>query len=173
MTCKKCGYQDTTEKTIYGTILCRICSTFAPQRLEEFQHYVSEKIDWKHLETFRNYSANTGRKQESMEKKAKAGIIMTRPPLGYSLVEGKLTQNAEASKVHTLFASFAKKTSSLNTIAKNMNVSTNGLKKILTNRAYLGEIKFAKKMYRGSHKPLISPDLFYAVQRALEKRKKK
>jgi len=169
MVCEKCGYLDNEkEKLVNDTKLCSICSHFAPEKKEDFSSYISEKIDWKHLDSFRKYNQNIGNKlKEGMSKKAGQGNLMTRPPLGYSVENGKLIQNQDASKVHSLFTTFLNKDISLNQLSKENNLSVNGLKKILTNRTYLGEIKFAGKLNKATHSPLISAELFYAVQRKI------
>lgn len=96
MTCKKCGYTDPKEKKVFGTPLCKICATFAPQKIKDFQDYISEKIDWKKLDTFRKYKQHPGQKQkEGMQKIANIGKLVTRPPLGYDVQNGNLIPNEE------------------------------------------------------------------------------
>lgn len=169
MTCEKCCYKDKNEKNINGIKLCSICFHFAPTQKEDFEKYINEKIDWKFLDTFRRYNQTAGEKQKNgMDKKAEQGEIVTRAPLGYSIIDGKLRINENASKVHSLFKIFLEKNYSLNSLAKNYGLSVNGLKKVLSNRTYLGEIKFAGKIHKGSHQPIISPEIFYAVQRKLK-----
>jgi len=93
---------------------------------------------------------------------------VTRPPMGYDVVNGKLEPNTDSAKIHSLFRTFLNRKYSLNSLAKNFSLSVNGIKKILSNRTYLGEIKFDGTINKGSHKPLISPEIFYAVQRKLQ-----
>jgi hypothetical protein len=169
MVCDKCGYSDINEKEINSVFLCPICAHFAPEKQEDFSSYVSEKIDWKHLDSFRKYNQKIGSKlKEGMSKQASQGKLMARPPLGYSVSEGKLIQNQEAAKVHSLFKTFLEQDISLNKLSKENSLSVNGLKKILTNRTYLGEIKFAGSLTKSSHSPIISPEIFYAVQRKIK-----
>jgi len=169
MACKKCGYLDKKEKIIFGSPLCQVCATFAPEKVEDFQNYIAEKIDWKHLETFRKYNQGKGKKQkQGMEKMASIGRLVTRAPLGYDVVNGNLTPNEDAVRVHSLFRTFLNRNYSLSSMAKNFSLSVNGLKKVLTNRTYLGEIKFDGKIYKGNHNPIINPEIFYAVQRKLK-----
>ncbi len=169
--CEKCGYSDKNAKQFDSVYLCGICSKFAPTDQNSFQNYISEKLDWAVIDTFRKYGLNNKQK-EGMSKKAGEGIHMSRAPLGYSLTDNKLIQNEDASKVHTLFKQFVEGEWSLNQLSKQANLSVNGLKKILKNRTYLGEVKFDGKITKNSHKPLISEDLFYAVQRKLENKNK-
>ncbi len=166
MVCEKCGYAEEKEAEKFSKKLCKICFHFAPDDKQLFKQYIKEKIDWRILDTFRKYPKENPLKL-GMQKKAKHGQPMTRPPLGYSLKDGTLKPNQDASKVHSLFRVFLEKNYSLNSLAKNYGLSVNGIKKILTNRTYLGEIKFAGSLHKGNHHPLISPEIFYAVQRKL------
>jgi len=51
--CEKCGYRITNKKIINGKeiFLCSVCSKFVPE--DKLEKYLSEKIDWRLLETFR------------------------------------------------------------------------------------------------------------------------
>ncbi len=168
MTCDKCDYKDKNETEKFDVKLCRICLMFAPEAEEDFRKYISEKIDWKSLETFRKYGQSTGsRQRHGMNEKAKQGGIMTRVALGYSLVNKELIPNEFASKVHSMFKTFLEQNYSLNSMSKHYGLSVNGLKKILKNRTYLGEVKFGGNLYKSNHKPIINPEIFYAVQRKL------
>lgn len=176
MVCSKCDYKDKNEGEKFGNKLCRICLMFAPESEDDFKKYVSEKIDWKYLETFRKYGQSTGSRQKyGMNEVAKQGKVVTRVALGYSLSNGELIPNEFASKVHSMFKTFLEKNYSLNSMSKHYGLSVNGLKKILKNRTYLGEVKFAGNLYKANHKPIINPEIFYAVQRKLAEisRKKK
>ncbi len=168
MTCEKCGYKDKKEVKIFETSLCRVCATFSPKNNKMFEKYISEKLDWKSLETFRKYNQSPGERQkQGMNNKAKIGKIVTRAPFGYDVIEGNLVPNEDSARLHSLFKTFLNRPYSLNSLAKNFSLSVNGLKKILTNRTYLGEIKFAGNLYKGTHKPLVSAEIFYATQRKL------
>jgi len=169
MTCRKCGYSDKKEKLIFGSPLCPVCATFAPDKISDSQDYIAEKIDWKILDTFRRYKQLPGKKQkQGMEKMASIGRLVTRAPLGYDVLNGNLTPNEDAVRVHSLFRTFLNRNYSLNSLSKNFSLSLNGLKKVLTNRTYLGEIKFDGKIHKGDHQPIINPEIFYAVQRKLK-----
>jgi hypothetical protein len=169
MVCKKCGYNDKKEVKIFGSPLCTICKTFAPPTINEFQEYVLEKIDWKFLESFRKFQSSPGHKRKTaMAFQAVKGNLVTRPPKGYDFIDGKLIPNPDASSVHSLFKTFLNRDYSLNSLARNFALSVNGTKKILSNRTYLGEIKFDGKIHKGSHPSIISPEIFYAVQRKLK-----
>ncbi len=168
MVCYKCGYRDKKEKVIFEKFLCTICAKFSPLKNQDFKKYIEEKIDWKVLDTFRRYNQNIGQNQkDGMEKKAEEGFVVSRAPLGYKIENNSLVQDESASRVHSLFKTFLVRKYSLNSLAKNFSLSVNGLKKILTNRTYLGEIKFDGKIFKGNHQAIISPEIFYAVQRKL------
>ena len=168
MTCEKCGYKEKKEKENFGKKLCTVCNHFAPFGKQEFNKYINEKVDWKLLDTFRKFGQIPGQQQKlGMTAKAKQGKLVTRAPLGYEVVDGTLQPNQQAAKIHSLFKNFLEKNNSLNSFAKQYSLSVNGLKKILQNRTYLGEIKFAGNLHKGEHKPIISPEIFYAVQKKL------
>lgn len=170
MVCDKCGYIDKKESKKFDNVLCVVCSTFSPESESDFKRYIEEKIDWKLLETFRKYNQSPGNKQKAgMVVKAKTGKIVTRPALGYTLTKGELVPNEFASKVHSIFKIYLEKNYSLNSMSKHYGLSVNGLKKILKNRTYLGEVKFAGELHQGTHRPIVSQELFYAVQRKLSK----
>lgn len=169
MVCKKCGYQEKNEVNIFGHTLCKICAIFAPETIHDFQDYIAEKLDWRKIDTFRKYKQYMGKKQKAgMKKMASLGRLQTRPPLGYDVQNGNLIPNEDAVKVHSLFKTFLARNYSLNSLAKNFSLSVNGLKKVLTNRTYLGEIKFDGKIHKGDHQAIINPEIFYAVQRKLK-----
>lgn len=174
MVCEKCGYQDKKEGEKFNSKLCRICLMFSPENENDFRDYLSEKLDWKLLETFRKYGQSTGsRQKKGMKEKAKQGKVVTRVALGYSLIDGKLVPNESASKVHSIFKTFLNENRSLNNLSKQYGLSVNGLKKVLKNRTYLGEVKFAGNLYKADHPAIINPEIFYAVQRKLKERSKK
>lgn len=169
MPCKKCGYIEKKETKLFGSSLCKICKTFAPNNLADFQNYIAEKIDWKLLDTFRNHGGTRGHKQKiGMTKQAKEGKLQGRPAFGYSVIDKKLIPNEDMIKVRSIYKTFLARNYSLNSLAKNFSLSINGLKKILTNRTYLGEIKFDNKIHKGTHKAIVNTEIFYATQRKLK-----
>ncbi len=169
MLCKKCGYSEKKQSKVFGSPLCKICKTFAPSNPKDFQNYINEKVDWKILDTFRVHGHAPGLKQKKgMQEMAQVGRLQGRPPLGYDVVNGSLVPNEEVIKVRSLFKTFLSRNYSLNSLSKNFSLSINGIKKILTNRTYLGEIKFDNKIHRGSHQAIVNPEIFYATQRKLK-----
>ena len=171
MVCEKCGYKEEKEIQKFEKPLCQICAKFAPEEKDKFTQYISEKVDWKILDTFRKYGQSTGDKQkQGMNEQAKQGKLVTRPPLGYGVVDGKLVPNQDSSKLHLIFKTFLDEEISLNQLSQKFNLSINGLKKILKNRTYLGEIKFDNQIHKSNHEKLISDEIFYAVQRKLKQK---
>lgn len=166
MRCEKCGFESEENKSIEEEkYLCSICSQFAPDK-ERMNDYLSDKIDWKHLESFRKF----GRKNISgMKQKASQGNVMSRPALGYKLENKHLVIDEEKKLlVQQLFMEFLNTETSLNTLAKKYSLSINGLKKVLRNFTYIGKIKFAGQITSGNHQPIISSELFNKVQSKLE-----
>jgi DNA invertase Pin-like site-specific DNA recombinase len=103
-----------------------------------------------------------------MLEKSKQGKIVARPPFGYKMENGNLIEDMENSEnVRLIFKEFAEG-NSLNQIAKTYGISVNGIKKILKNFAYLGKVKFDSQISQGTHKPLISAELFNRVQAKFE-----
>ncbi|MGK0208779.1 MAG: hypothetical protein ACI83O_000033 [Patescibacteria group bacterium] len=169
MLCYKCGYIGEKGSDRFGVHLCNVCFVFAPSVKEKFEAYVAEAVDWKALDTFRERGEMPGIKQKSgMKVKAAKGIVMSRAAFGYDVVNGELVLNVDSGTVHTLFRDFLEGQWSLNALSKKYGFSLTGLKKILMNRTYLGEIKFDAQIHKATHKALIKPSLFYAVQRKLE-----
>ncbi len=170
MVCSKCGYSDRNEVWRFSKSFCNICGAFVPDNERDVKKYVLEKIDWKTLETFRKFNSNRGIKQKKgMETEIKDGHPVTRAPLGYSIKNKEFIPNEDSIRVVSLYRTFLKTDCSLNSLSKEFGLSLNGMKKVLTNRCYLGEIKFGGKIYRSKHKVIIDNETFYAVQRKLEK----
>ena len=170
--CVKCGHESEKNRTKFEKALCSVCYVFSPEEAETFESYVNEKIDGNVLNVFRNFSGSRGETQKKgMTEKASQGMLMSRAPFGYKMVNKKLIPAENYLKVEEIFEEFLNKNASLNQIAGRFNLSVNGLKKILTNFTYVGKIKFNNEIYDGKHEPIISPTLFNRVQDKLEKLK--
>lgn len=170
MVCIKCGYSDPKEIERNGVKFCSVCGGFIPEKESDFNKYVLEKLDWKILDTFRKYNCSRGQKQKiGMINSAFSGKPMTRAPFGYSINDGKFIINEDATTVVKIFHTFLNENYSLNAISKQFGFSLNGIKKILQNRTYIGEVKFDGLLYKAKHKPIIDIDTFYAVELKLKK----
>ncbi|MEM4215048.1 MAG: recombinase family protein [Candidatus Pacearchaeota archaeon] len=102
-----------------------------------------------------------------MNERAKEGKAITKPPLGYKLVNGKLEPDENKDKVKNIFETFLNTDLSLTKLAKKYNLTTRGLIKLLKNTTYIGTIKF-KKNYEGKHQPIVNQELFNKVQEKLQ-----
>ncbi|GIU69714.1 MAG: hypothetical protein KatS3mg002_0950 [Candidatus Woesearchaeota archaeon] len=108
-----------------------------------------------------------------MIEKAKEGGIVSKPPLGYQIKEGKLVIDPEqAEKVRVIFDEYLNTVQSLNKIAKKHGLTVRGLIQLLQNRTYIGEIKF-KENYKGEHEAIISKEIFIKVKEKLESESQK
>ncbi len=168
--CSKCGYKGNKNSRIFGILLCEFCSYFAPETKKEFFEYISEKVNFREIETFRRENKLGNSKQKKgMIEKAKEGKVVSRAPFGYKIVENKLIKAENFKVVENLFLEFQNNKISLNRLAKKYGFSVNGVKKILRNFTYLGKIKFDGEVHEGTHEPILSSTLFNHVQDKLER----
>lgn len=168
--CVKCGYPSEKNKSVFGVFLCEFCKFFAPFEKENFLGYISKKVKWEDLESFRNQKRiGSSKQKEGMVKKAKKGGAVSRAPFGYKIVEKKLVKAENFRVVENIFLDFQNSEVSLNKLSKKYGFSLNGIKKILRNFAYIGKIKFDGEIYEGTHDPIISSTLFNHVQDKLER----
>jgi len=152
--------------------LCTICHYYSPDEEKEFVVYLEEKVDGNILDTFRRSKKSIGkRSKKGMNIKARDGFLVSRAPLGYKIIEKKLVPKEDSYIIQEIFQDFLNKEISLTKLAKQFNLSVNGLKKVLTNQTYLGKIKFDGQTHQGTHQTLISSTLFNHVQNKLEKLK--
>ena len=171
--CVKCGYIGDSNKK-FGLVFCNVCYKFCPNNPEEVDNYIGEKVDGNYLKPFRKYSKTRGQEQKKgMISKASKGKVMSRAPFGYEIKNKNLVPAQNFKEIEEIFEEFLQKAMTLNKLAKKHNLSVNGLKKILSNFAYIGKIKFNNQIYPGAHEPIISSILFNKVQYKLEKIKKK
>ena len=107
-----------------------------------------------------------------MARKNKEGGAVTKPPFGYVMVDKKLLpEDKTKEQVSQLFIDFCAG-ASLNQLAQRYGFSVNGIKKILQNKTYLGEVKFAGVNSQGIHLALVSPELFASAQEKIKARTK-
>jgi hypothetical protein len=136
--------------------------------LKKENQQLKEKIEILEKEITLKKEVNNLRKK-SMLRGASEGNLMSRAPFGYTILWGKLVPAENWREVEEIFQSFLNEKISLNELAKNHNLSVNGLKKIMKNFTYLGKIKFNNQIYNGEHKQIISSTLFNHVQNKLER----
>jgi len=105
-----------------------------------------------------------------MQRKAKEGGFITKAPKGYKIINKELIIDPDTSKeVNDIFNEFLNNNISLTQLAKNHNMTTSGIIKLLKNTTYLGKVKFANEESKGQHKPIIEKALFDKVQEKLNK----
>ena len=170
MKCEKCGHESENNRMKHNISLCVICYQFAPDNKQDFKTYINEKVDSKHLESFRKHSVPLGEKQkQAMIKKAIKGSLMSRAPFGYKIENKKLIPAENHKEVEEIFEEFLNENISLRKLSGKHKLSVNGLKKILKNFTYIGKIKFNNQIYEGEHQPIVSSTLFNHVQNKIEK----
>jgi site-specific DNA recombinase len=130
-----------------------------------------------------NLTENTKR---GFRQKVRRGEWLTQAPFGY--VNNAKTRNIEPHPVHSkiivrAFKEYAKGTHGLVSLADFLalhGVTTKAgkplgkasVKRMLTNRAYLGFTKHYDEWFPGSFAPIITPKLFEAVQKVLATRER-
>ncbi|VVB82224.1 Uncharacterised protein [uncultured archaeon] len=135
--------------------------------MEELERLKRENEELKkELEILR--AINITRKK-SMSNQAMHGNLMSRPPFGYDIIEGKLIPAKNFREIEEIFEEFLNNQISLRYLAEKHNLSVNGLKKVLKNFTYIGKIKFNNQIHEGTHQPIVSSTLFNHVQNKLEK----
>jgi site-specific DNA recombinase len=132
----------------------------------------SGKLMFHIISAFAEFERNvTGERTKfSLGNKAKGGFPVTRAPFGYRIDGKVLVPKEDSYLVQEIFQEFLNTDISLTQLAKKHNLSVNGLKKVLRNQTYLGNVKFDGQTYKASHHPLISSTLFNHVQKKLAER---
>ncbi|MEK6877996.1 MAG: recombinase family protein [Nanoarchaeota archaeon] len=173
-TCQKCGYRDRSGEKLSihnNIILCNICKTFAPNEEDKLKSYLEDKIDWRPLQAFRKYHVNKVQATTlGMQKVHEQGKQISRAPFGYKMLNSELIPDEEKkNSVRDIFKDFLNNIS-LNKIAKEQNLTVNGIKKILKNHAYVGKVRFSGILTQGKHLPILDYKLFNDVQKKLEEK---
>ena len=131
------------------------------------------------------YSDNLKQNVErGMRQKLRRGEWLTRAPFGY--VNNPVTRNIDPHPVHSriivraseaysrggyTYESMAKFLADHGVVTKlGTPLGKASVKRLLSNRAYLGLIKHNEEFFPGSFVPILSPTLFEAVQKRLEER---
>lgn len=137
----------------------------------------------------KNYIDNLSEEaRKGMQEKAEQGIWPTKCPLGYRNVTGADGKKIIAADPETapivakLFEWYATGALSLKEAAKRARaaglayrrsgaaVPVSTIHSILRNRLYTGEFEWNGRLYRGSHQPLVSRELWERVQGVLDGR---
>lgn len=138
----------------------------------------------------KNYIDNLSEEaRKGMQEKAEQGIWPTKAPLGYRNVAGPNGKNIIAvdpdcaPAITHLFEWYATGQYSLKDLSKRIRadgltyrrtgapVPMSALHKILRTRLYTGTFEWRGALYKGTHQPLISSDLWHEVQDVLDGRR--
>jgi len=112
-----------------------------------------------------------------MDSRAKAGKLVCRPAFGYSIKYklrsgnkvGFVFPDENAEKVKEIFEYVSKlKSIDFKAISKRFDISSKIIKNMLSNRVYIGEIKYKGEWFKGNHKAIIKNLLFEKCQKVLE-----
>jgi len=130
----------------------------------------SGKLMFHVISAFAEFERNIigDRTKFGMARKASEGGFITKAPRGYKLVSKSLIIDPEQEQeVREIFKKYLETDISLTQLGKQHNMTTAGIKKLLLNTTYIGDVKFAGQIHKGTHTPIINPEIFYAVQRKL------
>ncbi len=131
----------------------------------------SGKLMFHIISAFAEFERNVigERTKFGMIKKASEGDFVSKAPLGYKYIDKSLKVDERGrEKVLAIFKEFSNENISLNRLAKKYGLSTRGLIKLLTNRTYLGLVKFDKE-YQGKHEAIIDKSFFSIIQTKLNR----
>jgi len=96
---------------------------------------------------------------------AERGRWQNHPPTGYDMINGELIPNEMAPLVRRVFV-LRSEGRSYPEIVTEVGIAYSTVRKMTTNRAYLGHVKYSDDWYPGLHAPLVNEQQFNAVQRA-------
>jgi len=132
----------------------------------------SGKLMFHIISAFAEFERNMigDRTKFGMEQKAKQGGFITKAPKGYKLINKQLIPAESAPEIKQIFEEFINTKISLTQLAKDHNMTTAGIKKLLQNSTYIGKVKFAKQESQGIHNPIIDKQLFEQVQNKLKQK---
>ena len=122
----------------------------------------------------RNYIENLREEvRKGMREKAEQGIYPSRPPSGYCNNKLEHTIEVDSNKApiaRRMFELYASSQHSLNGVRGilkmefGVNLAKGYLERLLKNPFYQGQFVWEEKLYSGTHKPLVSGELFEQVQ---------
>src|ERR1700687_253628 len=122
----------------------------------------------------RNYIENLREEvKKGMREKAEQGIYPSRPPFGYrnNILERSIEIDVEkAPLARRMFELYASGKYSLSSLREALRIESRQsfpkgyLQRLLTNPFYKGQFVWQGKIFRGTHTPLVSEELFERVQ---------
>lgn len=105
----------------------------------------------------------TERVEMAFSKKIDLGEVLNRAPLGYTYQNRKLViVPEEAAKIKEIFEMVSLGVS-YKEICKKFDLPTSTYYEIIKNPTYIGKVQYRDKLYQGSHKSIISIELFESV----------
>ena len=115
------------------------------------------------------------RTRMGMKERVKSGLWMGggNRPLGYEYDRntGTLIQRPKQAEMIQLVFKLYLEGMSADDICDTLGMSGERIvRKILRSKVYIGKIPYKGEIYDGKHKPIISEELFYEVQNAIERR---
>ena len=136
----------------------------------------SGKLMFHIISAFAEFERNIigDRTKFGMERKAKEGGFITRAPLGYKMFHKQLIIDPTAvDRVREIYRKFTDSDISLTQLAQLNGMTTSGIIKLLSNKTYLGKIKFGEHESEGTHLAIIEQAIFNKVQEKLAKMRSK
>jgi len=92
-------------------------------------------------------------------------------PRGYSKgADRRLVPNADADQVRDAFVEFAEMGASIRSLGRTLGMTTAGVRALLRNRVYLGELHSGGYVNPSAHPPIVEAEVFEAAQLALDSR---
>jgi|SRR3989338_4505850 len=105
------------------------------------------------------------RVEMAFDKKISSGELLNRAPMGYFYRNSKLMVNEEeAEKVREIFNMWASGVH-YKEIANKFNLPVSTLYELIKNPTYIGKVRYRGKLYGGTHKGIISEELFEKVNK--------
>ena len=151
------------------------------RRVEKAGGQILMALDWIDTasvdgRTFRRIRSamNAGVREKHVEdfdrlraKCVEAGIWMARQtPRGYNKgTDKRLHPNRDRQAVAKAFRDRGAGVS-VSQIARDLGMTTSGVRQLLANRVYLGELKVGRYVNPAAHEPIVDPDTWHAAQRS-------
>ncbi|MDY6965724.1 MAG: recombinase family protein [Halobacteriota archaeon] len=108
-----------------------------------------------------------------MDKKAKDGHVQYKAPFGYEYIDGKLiVDDEEAEIIKDIYIAYLVDKSTYK-VAKKFSISQRQTHRILTNKTYLGKVKWKGEVIDGEHEAIIDQDTFNQVTEVMKNKRKK
>lgn len=104
------------------------------------------------------------RVEMAFTKKISSGEVLNRAPFGYEYQNRRLTiKKDDAQKVEQIFEMWSKGVN-YKEIAGKFNLPVSTLYEIIKNPTYLGKVQYRGQLYVGTHKAIISEELFNSIK---------